>query len=288
LKLALGTVQFGLPYGIANRSGQVGFAQAAAILERAREAGVDTLDTAIAYGSSETCLGEIGIVEWQVVSKLPAIPDGCEDVAAWVHSCMDSSLNSLKIDKLHALLLHRPQELLGPSGHALHKAMLVQKDEGRVAKIGISIYGPEELEALAGHACLDLVQAPFSIVDRRLAASGWLARLHDGGTEIHTRSSFLQGLLLMEPDARPAQFARWQSLWDEWHRWLDWVGMTPLQACLSFALTQQQIDRVVVGVDSVEQLEEILAVAPGNEATFPESLASTDIQLLNPSNWNKS
>ncbi|MGP1664729.1 MAG: aldo/keto reductase, partial [Rhodanobacter sp.] len=72
MKLALGTVQFGLPYGIANPGGQIGRDDAGQILALARESGIDTLDTAIAYGDSEACLGAVGTKGFRVITKLPA------------------------------------------------------------------------------------------------------------------------------------------------------------------------------------------------------------------------
>ena len=287
MKLALGTVQFGLNYGIANKQGQVSHEEAQSILDHARASGMDTLDTAIAYGDSERRLGEIGIRDWQVISKLPAIPESCTDVTAWVRESVFSSLERLRIPKLRGLLLHRSQELVGPQGDALYRALIAFKDQGKVEKIGVSIYGPDELDTLWPHYQLDLVQAPFNVVDHRFATSGWLARLHQAGTEIHIRSVFLQGLLLMEPARRPETFNRWQPLWDKWQHWLDDQSLTPLQACLGFVLTQPEIDRVVVGVDSRKQLEEILSAAKTMGVSVSQSFATEDLLLINPSNWVK-
>ena len=288
MKLALGTVQFGLPYGVANQSGQVTRDEAGAILTQARASGIDTLDTAIAYGESEQRLGEFGVGEWRVITKLPVMPDGCPDVAGWLRDTVAGSLQRLKLNKLYGLLLHRSQELLSPSGRALYLALAALKDENKVGKIGVSIYDPEELDALNGNFKFDLVQAPFNIVDRRLAASGWLARLHDTGTEIHVRSAFLQGMLLLGQAARPAAFDRWQPLWNRWHAWLAESALTPLQACLGFVLSKAEIDRVVVGVDSLKQLNEILACAGTVAAVPPDDLMSEDPDLINPSRWNAS
>lgn len=285
-RLALGTVQFGLPYGVANQSGQVSRDEAAAILDHAWAAGIDTLDTAIAYGESEQRLGEVGVAQWQVISKLPAIPESCMNVATWVQESVLSSLDRLRIPKLRGLLLHRPQQLLGPQGDALYRALVAIKDQGKIEKIGISIYGPDELDALWPHYQLDLVQAPFNIMDRRLATSGWLARLHQAGTEVHIRSVFLQGLLLMSPQSRPTYFNRWQPLWDQWHHWLTDQELAPLQACLCFAMSQPEIDRVVVGVDSLKHLQEIVASSKTIGAMkFPNKLESTNMDLINPSEW---
>lgn len=285
MKLALGTVQFGLPYGIANRSGQVSSDEAAKILARAWAAGIDTLDTAIAYGESELRLGEIGVRQWRVISKLPAMPEKCRDVGAWVRESVQGSLQRLRIPRLGGLLLHRSQQLLGAQGDALYEALVAVKDQGEVGKIGVSIYGPEELDTLWPRYQLDVVQAPFNVIDRRLLTSGWLSRLRQAGLEVHVRSVFLQGLLLMEPANRPAAFDRWQPLWRQWHRWLDGQALTPLQGCLGYAMSQPEVDHVVVGVDSVTQLQEILSAVKTKCIAVPESLATEDPQLLNPSNW---
>lgn len=287
-RLVLGTVQFGQPYGVANRAGQVSRDETAAILKYARAAGMDTLDTAMAYGEAEQRLGEIGVGRWQVVSKLPAVPESCVDVSVWVRDCIRGSLERLKVPTLHAFLLHRPQDLLGPRGTALGRALAEVKSDGIVCKTGISIYAPEELDSLASRMQLDMVQAPFSIVDRRLARSGWLKRLQQAGTEVHVRSVFLQGLLLMGAGLRPARFDRWRRLWDQWERWLVEQALTPVQACLSFALSHPGVDRVVVGVDSPQHLQEIIAAAAAPSVAPPVSLSSEDLDLVNPSRWSAS
>ncbi len=285
-RLALGTAQFGLCYGVANQSGQVSHDQTAAILEHAWAAGLDTIDTAIVYGESEQRLGEIGVAQWQVITKLPAMPETRTDVIAWVQESVLGSLKRLRIPKLYGLLLHRSRQLLGPQGDALYRALHALKDQGKVEYTGVSIYGPDELDALWPYYRLDLVQAPFNIMDRRLATSGWLTRLHQAGAKVHIRSVFLQGLLLMEAANRPATFNCWQPLWDLWHHWLDHQALTPLQACLGFALSQPEIDRVVVGVDSLKQLQGILAGVETPAVNPPTALASEDLHLIDPSRWN--
>lgn len=284
-RLALGTVQFGLPYGVANRTGQISLDEARAILSCAANHGIDTLDTAIAYGDSERRLGEVGVERWRVITKLPPVPQSCSDVAAWARECIAGSLARLRSTKLHGLLLHRALDLLAPTGDALYRELRAQQQRGVVEQIGVSVYGPEELEALCSRFEFDLIQAPFNVVDRRLADSGWLTRLQRQRTEVHVRSVFLQGLLLMEPDARPARFAAWQALWDTWQRWLADSGLTPLQACLAFALSHAGIARVVVGVDREAQLAEILASATTRDARPPAALTSCDAQLINPLSW---
>jgi aryl-alcohol dehydrogenase-like predicted oxidoreductase len=286
VRLALGTVQFGTNYGVANAGGQVPVDEVRRILGYARDHGIDMLDTAIAYGDSESRLGSIGVASWRVVSKLPSLPEGCPDVAAWVRTSVRGSLNRLGVSRLYAVLLHRPEELLTAGGDALYRALQALKSEGLVRRIGISIYEPAELDAIVARFPVDVVQAPFNILDRRLLEAGWLARLKAQGAELHVRSVFLQGLLLMPAGQRPRKFERWQSLWDGWHGWLAQAGVTPLQACVRYVMRFAEIDAAVVGVDSLAQLAQIVQSGDGELPAVPTSLGCVDADLLNPARWN--
>jgi len=284
-RLALGTVQFGIPYGISNQQGKVSLDSAREILNYAHMGGINTLDTAIAYGDSENCLGQIGVKDWQVISKLSELPIANNDVLSWVRESVQGSLQRLQVPQLYGLLLHRPQQLLSPQGQELYNVLNLLKEEGLVNKIGISIYSPTELAELLARFSFDLVQAPFNICDRSLEQSGWLSRLKVAGVEVHVRSIFLQGLLLMNPCHRPAYFNRWQTIWIEWEQWLHTNNLTALQACLSFVLSNSDIDRVVVGVDSLSQLQEILAAITIEAVKPPDKLCCDDPDLINPARW---
>ncbi|MFM6209012.1 aldo/keto reductase, partial [Planktothrix sp.] len=134
------------------------------------------------------------------------------DISSWVQQSVDGILNRLQIFQLYGLLLHRPDQLLSSTGEELYQSLNLMKKQGLVKKIGISIYSPTELDALCKQFSFDLIQAPFNVLDRSLEKSGWLDQLKKLGVEIHGRSVFLQGLLLMNPLTRPAYFERWQPL----------------------------------------------------------------------------
>lgn len=283
-RLALGTAQFGLEYGVANRSGRVGRDEIMRILALAAEAGVDTLDTAIAYGESETALGEAGMEGWNIVTKLPAVPEGVGDLLSWVEEQVDASLRRLRVRSLHGLLLHQPEQLLARNGDRLIAALEAVKKSGRTRKIGVSIYDPQQLDELLARMNVDLVQAPLNILDRRLVESGWGERLNQAGVEVHARSAFLQGLLLMTE--RPGKFRRWDALWAEWDGWLRQTGLTPLEACLRYALSQRSLDKVIVGVDGVGQLQQILSVSMGEMPPAPSWSTPVSAELIDPSCWS--
>jgi len=185
------------------------------------------------------------------------------------------------------LLLHRPNDLLGAQSKLLIEALIALKEAGVVQKIGISIYSPDELDAIRKKVQIDLVQAPVNVIDRRMETSGWLDRLKDDGVEVHARSVFLQGLLLMERGKIPQKFSRWSMLWDAWHEKLQNSGASPLAACLAYPLSLRQIDHVIVGVDAATQLAEIIQASNKTEADLDTSfMTSTDTNLISPSNWN--
>jgi aryl-alcohol dehydrogenase-like predicted oxidoreductase len=285
-RLALGTVQFGLPYGVANQTGQVSRLQAAAMLRLASTNGIDTLDTAIAYGDSESCLGAVGTEGFRIVTKLPAVPEHCSDLSTWVQQHIGASLSRLGVTAVHGLLLHRSDQLLGPQGAELYRGLQQAKERGQVQKIGVSIYSPDTLSELLPRYRLDLVQAPFNLVDRRLYSSGWMQRLKDADVELHTRSAFLQGLLLMAKTVIPAKFESWGALWDRWHQWLGDSKISAVQACLAFPLSFPEIDKVVVGADSESQLEQILKAANGQIHCELPDLQCENENLINPAQWS--
>lgn len=286
MKLALGTAQIGLAYGIADPQPQIGYAESKGIVDYASDCGMNVLDTAMGYGESEARLGEIGVLKWKVVSKLPEVPAG-ENAAAWIAGAVHSSLDKLKIKSLYGLLLHRPAQLLGDRGPEIHAALQRLKSEGLVEKIGISIYQPSELEGVFSIGEVDLVQSPLSVLDRRLITSGWLDRLADRGVEVHARSVFLQGLLLMSTAQRPEKFDRWSGLWERYHAWVWKTGLSPLEACLAYVSSLPQVRQVVVGVNGMSHIQEILQAQTSWVPNWSPELETDDEELLNPLAWLK-
>ena len=286
MKLALGTVQFGLPYGIANQNGQVSRKDVKGIIELAALSAIDTLDTAIDYGESEACLGQVGVHTFKVITKLPALPNNVADVRLWVREQMQASMQRLNVTSIYGLLLHRPQQLLGSKGTELARAIEQLKAEGLVIKTGVSIYSPSELDSVLNVCHIDLVQAPFNLIDQRLKSSGWMQKLHDAGIEVHVRSVFLQGLLLMPATAIPEKFKFWLPLLNTWHSWLYENKTTAVQACIEFVQAQPQINKIVVGVESVHQLKQLIQATKEQSNTVWPDINCSDERLINPSNWN--
>lgn len=287
MRIAIGTAQFGLPYGISNINGQVPFYEVKSILDFALINEIDTIDTAIAYGESEHFLGQAGVKDFKIITKLPRVPDEC-DLNAWVTHQVNASLLRLGINSIYGLLLHCPEQLLEVNGTKLYRALKLLKENKLVQKIGISIYDPKELEMLISKFDFDIVQAPFNIIDRRLIDSNWLANLSSLDIELHVRSIFLQGLLLMRPNQLPSRFLKWLPLLKDWDEWLQQEKITSLQACLRYALSFSEINRVILGVDNQTQLEQIINSSKGANLEVPDIFKSEDMELINPTYWNMS
>jgi len=285
-KIALGTVQFGLSYGIANQVGQVSRNDAKAIISFARSCGIDTIDTAIAYGDSETRLGEIGLDSFKVITKLPFIPENCEDIGSWVLEQVHESLQRLNVSSIYGLLLHRPEQLIGPHGEVLVQTLEQLKAQGVVEKIGVSIYSPTELDDVMDVCEIDLVQAPFNLIDRRLKSSGWLQKLYNAGIEVHARSIFLQGVLLMPHSEIPKRFEHWRPLFNVWHSWLLNNNTSSAKACIGFVQAHPQISKIVVGVANLQQLEELMHASKELPNSSWPNINCSDEKLINPSFWS--
>ena len=287
MKLTLGTAQFGLDYGVANAIGKVDKEETLEILTFAKQAGINTLDTAIGYGDSEKRLGQAGMDSWNIITKLPEVKVEHSDINYWVNSQINNSLLRLNVLSVYGILLHRPLQLLEKNGSQLWNSLEGLKERSITKKIGFSVYSPDELDKLWKAGFIpDIVQAPYNVFDQRLKDSGWLSKLNDNKVEVHTRSVFLQGLLLMPSDKRPKYFSKWNNLFNEWDLWLKTNKISGLEAALNFALSEYLIDKIIVGVDNKTQLSEVISASKKYTLCVPKILNTTDEKLINPSLWD--
>ena len=289
-KIALGTAQFGLPYGISNTHGQVDRTEMDKIWQVARGANITLLDTAIAYGNSEENIGATESVGFDIITKLPPLSGAETSVTQWAQNQIENSLTKLKRNSVYGLLLHNPADLLGSEGNELLTSLKNLKRDGLIHKFGVSIYSPNELDVLIAHNpnfLPDIVQAPLNVFDRSIETSGWLARLYEMSVEVHIRSVFLQGLLLQQPNERSLTFNRWSSVFAQFDSWSNAQQMSPLAACIGHVLSYPEVSRVIIGVTSANELSQIIAAAAGNHVRAPQSLQVTDVDLIQPTNWNK-
>jgi aryl-alcohol dehydrogenase-like predicted oxidoreductase len=290
-RVGLGTAQLGADYGISNCEGRPSEAEAAAILARAMERGIEYIDTAASYPNAEKLLGRHLPSRHQVriVTKLPLVEDDvitarCTETAL---ATIAASLERLRLPRVYGVLVHHARDLAKPGWQYLIDALCEIRARGWTSTVGVSVYDGGDLAIIESRFTPDIVQLPFNALDRRLAESGWLARLHGSGVEIHARSVFLQGLLLMEPASLPRFFAPISETLAQLHaRWAA-EKRTPLAGCLDCALHNPNIDVVVVGVNRLRELDEIAAATAGlgdaDAKKWPPM--AVDPLFLDPRRW---
>lgn len=282
MKLGLGTVQFGLPYGISNTEGRTPRKEVDRILALAAGAGISVLDTAPAYGESEEVLGASTAAtgtEFRVVTKTPATGGG----ATWA-ATLDRSLSRLGAKSVYGWLVHRPVELSDAAFRILAEA----RAAGKVAKIGVSVYEPIEADEISARYDIDLIQLPLSLLDQRFRESGCLERLKARGIEIHVRSAFLQGLLLMSEAELGPYFDPIRDHLAVLDRELAEARVGRREAAIGFVRSVAEVGTVVCGVNGVLQLEELIGDFSGPLPSLDWSrFAIKERKYLNPALWPK-
>lgn len=289
MKLGLGTVQFGVNYGISNLSGQTGGEEVAEILAVAQRNGIRVIDTAALYGSSEEVLGNELPAEHQFKLVTKTIRFDTDRITSADASLLEQtfihSLKKLRCSSVYGLMIHNVADVFAQGGDRLMNSLVELKKNGLVAKIGVSVYTAEQIETVLERFEIDLIQLPVNVLDQRLLHGGQLTRLKRAGVEIHARSTFLQGLLLMEPNTLPNYFDAVKPHLVRYHEYLLRSGVTPVKAALGFVTGLDEIDVVICGVNNHQQLEELCAATTPIPAINFFDFAIYDDLILNPSKW---
>lgn len=273
-KIGLGTVQFGLEYGISNTGGKTSPEEVTKILEYAAENGIDTIDTASAYGDSEIVLGGNDLQGFRIVSKFMP-PRQNESISSQFHK----SLERLKQEFLYGYLAHRPSDILQNPIH--WKEIESLKRDGLIKKIGFSLNEPYELSQLLNAGFIpDLIQIPFNYFDHRFEKQ--IIQLKQQGCEIHSRSTFLQGLFFINTEKLSSFFDEVKPVINN----LQNSYKSLSGSLLRFSAEQPFIDKVIVGVENTEQLQMNIETL-GKAEKLPELMQNISDKILIPSGWPK-
>jgi aryl-alcohol dehydrogenase-like predicted oxidoreductase len=285
-RLTLGTAQIGLDYGIANRNGKPDAAAAEAILDRAWQAGITCFDTARAYGDAETRLGRWlakGHASATVISKFPRLGEGAAGAA--VRAAFERSCTVLCRSRLDAYLAHGTDDLHRPG---VADALRALRDEGRLAAFGASVYTPEEAFAALRVDGLSVLQVPLSVFNRRMIHGGVLAACSETGVAVFARSVFVQGLVFLAPEALPDFLGPARGAVARFRMCAAAHGLSPAALALGAVLAEPEVTSVVVGAETVDQVDEIVAVEPLDRSTAAEvvsAFADEPAHLFDPSRW---
>jgi aryl-alcohol dehydrogenase-like predicted oxidoreductase len=285
-KIILGTVQFGINYGINNSSGKISTDNAWEILNFSNLNGITQLDTAASYGDSEQVIGKYlknNIdKEFKIISKLFLKNQTLED-------SLRSTINKLNIKTLETILFHSHEDYL------VHKNEIIDfnnKFKGRLFKnIGVSAYTNKEVEEIIKDECVDVIQMPFNILDNASKREETYKKIKRHGKKLHTRSIFLQGLIFKKVNELQGEFKVLQNTFLKIEKLCKEFNLTTNELALSYVLSKDYIDGVLIGVDSLDHLKNNISISglKISQKLIEEvdNLNVPDENILNPTNWIK-
>lgn len=297
MDLCLGTVQFGMDYGVNNQKKPV-LEQAIQMLDYATQNGITTIDTANAYGTAENVLGEfinsktMPRSSLSIISKLkPNVLDGYSEKQYFdiIAENLFQTLRILKTDYLDGYLLHSARYVFNDEIlYALSKI----REAGYVNNIGVSIYEVDEAKKGIASNVVDLIQLPFSIFDQRMKNEGVFNIPEITSTEIHSRSAFLQGLILLNGANVPSFLPKAKPIVKKINEYCVKNNISKISLAINFVRKQKSINKLVFGVDNLQQLKEDIAIFnnPIEDLLIEEiakEFVSLDTSIIMPSLWSK-
>ena len=290
MQLGLGTVQFGLPYGINNSAGKTLEQECAKVFSIAKNNNISFIDTAYGYGDAHSIIGQntSSIDSCKIITKISISKNqyiDSKDIIAF-KNILNTSLFDMKRKYIYALLFHDAKDLFKPGSDQIIKEIKLLKAQGIIEKIGVSLYDDKLIESLISLNLIDIIQVPINILDQRLILSGQLEKLHNHGIEIHARSIFLQGLLLQNPIEINSYFKPVKEKLIKLNSEAKTRGITVLELLLGFIKGVSFIDVAIIGVNNAIQLKEIIN-SIGIDIN-PEELSYLAVEeecFVNPSKW---
>ena len=290
-KIGLGSVQWGLPYGISNvDKNKVDFEELSNILMYSKSMNLKLIDTSPTYGDVENILSKHNLNNFHIITKTPKLSreEIKKNDLKLLNYTLRKSLNLLNQKSFYGILVHNSLDLLLDGGRYISDALNKFKEQGLVKNIGVSIYNSENLDKICKILNPDIVQLPVNVIDQRFIKDGSLKFLKNKNIEIHARSIYLQGLLLMSSEKINSYFNPWKKFLNNWHQECNNQNFIPLEAALDFVIKIKEIDHCILGIQNSKQLKENISSLKKNKNFDASKLASSDENLVNPYNWRLS
>ena len=279
--LILGTVQFGLNYGINNSVGKITPTEASQILHYANENDISILDTASAYGNSEVVIGEFlsenENIKFDIITKLK-FSDSVD-----FEELLEKSLTKLQQPKVKYLMFHSFDDYQKFKDDLKMSTLKGIKYE----IMGVSVYTNEEIEQVIEDVNIDLIQVPFNLLDNEFQRGKHLIKAKELGKLVHVRSIFLQGLFFMDKNNLPSKFKDLKKDIECINTIAERNNLSIQELAIKYVMSKKYIDGVLFGVDSLEHLKMNLSMSDGNldesVIAFIDNIKVDNIELLNPS-----
>tara|TARA_B100001173_G_C15908955_1_gene513244 strand:+ start:45 stop:920 length:876 start_codon:yes stop_codon:yes gene_type:complete len=290
MKAILGSAQFGLSYGITNLGGKVSRETTLDIITKAKKLGISIIDTAAVYGDSEKILGDIcsKIGGFDFISKIQIMHDTTQEA---VKGAIEKSCTRLRSSQLYGLLVHNAHQFLSLRyADSIWNELLEQKRNGRIEKIGVSVYSPNQAREILKRFNIDMIQIPCNVLDQRFIESGMIEELKAHNVEVHCRSIFLQGLLLADSNFISSKFIKALPKFQIIDNICIKKKINKLDIILGYIKGIQDFDGVVFGVTTANELEEIMDVLSNTSSNIIKNidfskLAMLDKEIIDPSLW---
>ena len=277
-KLSLGTANFAKNYGKVSGT-KISFKEIKKIFAFSKKKKIKLLDTALSYQNSEI-LNQFNLKKWKIVTKVNCSDPDRKDY-------LINLRKNLNILNIYGVLIHlkNKKEILSKGNVNLYNLLKDLKKKKIIKKIGFSIYEPKDADAILGNYNIDLIQIPLNLFDRRFEKQGYLEKFKKKHIEIHTRSIFLQGLLL--ENKVPKNFKHWTRNFKQIDEWTSLNNISKLQACIQYILGIAEVDKVIIGVNNLRQLKQIVKnfKKPSRHINFSQNFGSSNLKLIDPRKW---
>jgi aryl-alcohol dehydrogenase-like predicted oxidoreductase len=284
-KIIIGTANFVKGYGINNSKG-LNLEQINNLNKFTSKNFIKEIDTAFSYKGVEKLIGKSKFKNYKIYTKIPEIKLS-QFHKKFVSRIVNKSLQRLGKRKLYGVFFHGAKNLMSIKGDKFYKDLLIFKKRRIIKKIGVSVYSPTELKSVIKKYKFDMVQIPINIFDRRFLKKNFLKKIKDKSIEIHARSVFMQGILLQNNNNRNNFFKNWKKLFLKWDNWNNNCQSKKVETCLNFFKNLKYVDKLVVGVSSIQEMQEIINVLKNNKKSFPRKIFSCSKKLLEPRLWIK-
>jgi aryl-alcohol dehydrogenase-like predicted oxidoreductase len=284
MKLAIGSAQIGMNYGLLNNK-KISRKEFKKIEKLVLKSEINFIDTATSYGNSEYIIGNSKLKNLHIITKIKLPNNKNINIKNWVFKKILRSLNKLKIKKIYGVLIHDYRDLLGKNGGSYLLSLQELKKKKIIKKIGISVYDPQEIKKIWKFWKPDLIQVPFNSLDNRILDSGWINILKKFKVKIFARSVFLQGLLITD-DIHFKINKSYKILLNKYKNWCYKNNISLLQASIHFVKQFKKIDYLLVGFNNYNQLKEIIDVFKKKQIIIPKKFSTNKKNLIDPRKWN--
>ena len=287
--LIFGTANFSPKYGLFKNKKFKSNKNIIEILKYLKKNKIYNLDTSIEYKNVDKKIKFSKFKKWKVITKINMRRfQNCkneDEILKELTLLLEKTSKNMGVKNIEVLLLHNANLMFKKNGNKFFSILKKLKYSRKIKKFGYSIYDFNTIVKLIKDFKPDIIQCPYNIFDRRLNNNRIVRFLKKENIEIHARSIFLHGTLLKEQKYLPQKFSKWKHNFNKFEKWIKKNNYSKLEVCVNFAIHNKLIDKVVFGIEDLSQLKKFLNLNFRKKILVPKSLASDDINLLNPTKW---